>query len=58
MFRQAKIAGNYFLQGLKARMAYRLDFFVQCLSMLLSDAVGLIVITVILSRTEIGRAHV
>ena len=39
-----RIGGLYFLQALKMRMEYRLDFFVECLAALLQQATGLLVL--------------
>ncbi len=49
--RQLSVAWYYLLQALKMRMAYRLDFFVECLSSLVAEATGLIVIWVIFQNT-------
>ena len=49
--RQLSVAWHYLLQALKMRMAYRLDFFVECLSSLVAEATGLIVIWVIFQNT-------
>lgn len=43
---------SYLVQTLKTQMAYRWDFFVQCLSALTADATGLIVVAFIFQHTS------
>ncbi len=49
---QAALALHFFTQTLKARMAYRYDFLMQCFSALAANATGLIVVSVIFQKTE------
>jgi ABC-2 type transport system permease protein len=51
-FHQLRIGGHYFLQALKMRMEYRLDFFVECLAALLQQAAGLLTLTFLFNNFE------
>ena len=44
VLRHIRIAGLYFMQALKMRMEYRVDFLVECLAGLLQQATGLLVL--------------
>jgi ABC-2 type transport system permease protein len=52
MRRHALLICHFLIQALKTRMAYRWDFFVDCVSSLAADATGLITVTVILANTH------
>lgn len=52
MRRHLLLIGHFLVQALKTRMAYRWDFFVDCISGLAADATGLITVTVILANTQ------
>jgi len=43
--RHLHIGGLYFLQAIKMRLEYRMDFFVECLASLLQQAAGLLTLT-------------
>ena len=45
ILRHLRIGGLYFIQALKMRMEYRLDFFVECMASLLQQATGLLMLT-------------